>query len=234
MMKKARFLLAILAAVTLSACAYEPAVEPDSAETTVETSAVVETTAEVAEKSDSEESISLFEQVNEPFVAEQDASEPPEASVEAQSEGTSEASQPPAAESPSEAPAETNHENQPPEAPVVTEPVSTPEPEIPAEPIATPEPTPEVTPEPQPTAPPFDVSAYVSYAKNYGSGIGLSLDSSATACWDDPITANAGCLYLERDIRDRLDWYSASGFTAFWVWSVDAGGGSFQIFIGYA
>lgn len=82
--------------------------------------------------------------------------------------------------------------------------------------------------------PSFDVSRYICYGKSYGAGIGLALDSSAVSCWDDPITANASCIYLERDIRDRLDWYLASGYTAFWVWSADLGGGSYQIYIGYA
>lgn len=111
--------------------------------------------------------------------------------------------------------------------PVVAEPSET-------EPTIT-NPSSEMVPEtataPEPS---FDVSTYVSYAKSYGQGIGLTLDSSAVSCWDDPITANASCIYLERDIRDRLDWYQASGYTAFWVWSVDNGGDNYQIYIGYA
>ena len=86
----------------------------------------------------------------------------------------------------------------------------------------------------QPPAPSFDVNAYVAYAQSYGQGIGLSLDSTATACWDDPLHANAGCTYLERDLKDRLDWYQASGFTEFWVWSENIGNGAYQIYIGYA
>lgn len=97
------------------------------------------------------------------------------------------------------------------------------------EPIA--EPVTEAKPVSKPA---FDVNRYVSYAKSYGSGLGLKLDSTAVSCWDDPITANASCIYLERDIRDRLDWYPAHGFKTFWVWSVDNGGGNYQIFIGYA
>ncbi len=98
------------------------------------------------------------------------------------------------------------------------------EPPVPTEP-----PTPT-----EPPAPTFDVSSYVGFAQSYGQGIGLSLDSTATACWDDPLTANSGCVYLERDLRDRLDWYAASGFTAFCVWAEDAGGGNYLIYIGYA
>lgn len=86
----------------------------------------------------------------------------------------------------------------------------------------------------QPELPIFDVSAYVQAAKDYGAQIGLALDSTATACWDDPLTANAGCLYLTRDLQDRLDWYKQSGFTAFWVWSEQIAGEEYLIYIGYA
>lgn len=85
-------------------------------------------------------------------------------------------------------------------------------------------------------APAFDVSTYVQFAVDYGTSdeVGLVLDSTATACWDDPLTANARSLYLERDLQDRLDWYKASGFTAFWVWAEQTGDGEYLIYIGYA
>lgn len=47
--------------------------------------------------------------------------------------------------------------------------------------------------EPKPTEPhkqTFDVSPYVSYAKEYAVSIGLSLDITATECWDNPILAS--------------------------------------------
>lgn len=83
-------------------------------------------------------------------------------------------------------------------------------------------------------APAFDVSPYVQSAKEYGAGIGLTPDSTATACWDDPLTANAHSRYLERDLRNRLDWYKVSGFTAFWIWAEQTGDGEYLIYIGYA
>lgn len=96
-----------------------------------------------------------------------------------------------------------------------------------------PEPTP--TPEPNPIpVPAFDVSACVQNAMRYGNSIGLAPDSTATACWDNPATANAQSLYIERDLCDRLDWYKASGFTAFWVWAEQTGDGSYLVYIGYA
>lgn len=110
-------------------------------------------------------------------------------------------------------------------------PIPTPEPTPAPTPEATPKPTPEPT---EPPAPAFDVSSYVEYAKSYGQSVGLSLDSTATGCWDNPINANAGCKYLERDIQDLLDWYAADGHTAFWVWAENLGGGEYLIYIGYA
>ena len=80
----------------------------------------------------------------------------------------------------------------------------------------------------------FDISAYVEYAKNYAVEKGLKLDSTAVSCWDDPISANADSKYLERDIRDRLDWYCVSGYSSVWAWSVDEGNGQYSIYIGYA
>ena len=86
----------------------------------------------------------------------------------------------------------------------------------------------------QTDSPVFDVSAYVQFAKDYGTQAGLALDSSATDCWDDPLTANAGCRSLERDLKDRLDWYQQSGFKAFWVWAEQVAEGEYLIYIGYA
>ena len=115
----------------------------------------------------------------------------------------------------------------------VSQPEETPEPIEPSKPPASESSETEV-PSVEPETPALDVSTYVQTAKDYGTQIGLALDSTATACWDDPITANAGCRYLERDIRDALDWYKQSGYTAFWVWTEQAGNGEYLIYIGYA
>ena len=108
------------------------------------------------------------------------------------------------------------------------EPALQPAPEPPA-------PAPEPTPAPAPApAPAFDVSAYVQNAMNYGVSIGLTLNSNATACWDNPTTANERTIYVERDLRDLLDWYKESGFTSFWVWAEADGNGGYLVYIGYA
>ena len=77
--------------------------------------------------------------------------------------------------------------------------------------------------EPKPTEPPkqtFDVSPYVSYAKEYAVSIGLSLDSTATECWDNPISANPNRSGIKSDIESRLNRYKNSeGFTAVWIWT---------------
>lgn len=81
----------------------------------------------------------------------------------------------------------------------------------------------------------FDVSYYVSYAKNYAKSIGLNLDNSCTDCWDNPINANANCSNIERDIKSRLNRYkNVEGFTDVWIWAESTGNGNYDIYIGYA
>ncbi len=48
-----------------------------------------------------------------------------------------------------------------------------------------------------------------------------------------PLTVNAGCLYLERNLKDRLDWYKQNGFTAFGVWAEQVIAGAYLVYIGY-
>ena len=100
------------------------------------------------------------------------------------------------------------------------------EPSIPA--ITEPEPT----SEPEPT---FDIDCWISYAKSTAVSLGLTLDSSATDCWDNPITAKPICIYLERDISSRLNRYAKDGeITAVWIWYECVGTSSYLIYIGYA
>ena len=232
MKRKVLLLLAIIAAVSLSACTNNPASTIDN--TGAETEASTVSTDESRSADDASGSTELqtasSEQVKEPSETESVVNKSTELSeAEARSEQTAVASPPSVPES-SETPRPSAEETKP--ETTTAPPVSTePEPSPTAPPVI---PSPEPTPEPQPTEPAFDVSRYVSYAKSYGAGIGLALDSSATGCWDTPIEAHTGCTYLERDIRDCLDWYAASGYTAFWVWSVDVGGGNYEIYIGYA
>lgn len=77
-------------------------------------------------------------------------------------------------------------------------------------------------------------SPYVSYAKEYAVSIGLSLDSTATECWDNPISANPNRSGIKSDIESRLNRYKNSeGFTAVWIWTEKLSDTEYNIYIGY-
>lgn len=100
------------------------------------------------------------------------------------------------------------------------------EPSVPA--ITEPEPAPE-------TEPAFDIEHWISYAKSTAVSLGLTLENSATECWDNPITADQGCIYLERDINSRLKRYAEDeSITDICIWYECIGTGSYLIYIGYA
>lgn len=113
------------------------------------------------------------------------------------------------------------------EAPKATE-VPT-EPDPPAPPVET-EPEPE--PEPEPT---FDINYWISYAQGVAVSKGLTLESTAVDCWDNPITANPDCIYLERDINSRMSRYAKDeDITDVWIWYECVGTNSYLIYVGYA
>ena len=86
--------------------------------------------------------------------------------------------------------------------------------------------------EPEPA---FDIDYWISYARSTATGLGLEFDSSAVVCWDDPITANPDCIYLERDITARLSRYARDeDVTAVWIWYESVGTNMYLIYIGYA
>ena len=117
-------------------------------------------------------------------------------------------------------------------APPETEPPAPPATEAP-KPAEQPQPT--EPPTQEPTAPAFDISYWISFAKSYAESVGLTLNSEAVYCWDNPIDADAGCIYLERDIQSRLNRYAADAdITDVWVWYETVSAGSYLIYIGYA
>ena len=90
-------------------------------------------------------------------------------------------------------------------------------------------------PKQESTEPAFDISYWISFAKSYAESVGLTLNSEAVYCWDNPIDADAGCIYLERDIQSRLNRYAADAdITDVWVWYESVSAGSYLIYIGYA
>jgi len=94
------------------------------------------------------------------------------------------------------------------------------------------------TPSESVTEPPkaeFDVNYWVSFARSYALQIGLEIDETAVDCWDNPTTANADCIYLERDLTHRLDRYNRDDdITAVNIWAESFGNGSYLIYIAYA
>ena len=121
-----------------------------------------------------------------------------------------------------------------------------------AEPPATPKPPAETVKEDKPTelsetveTPPesvteppkaeFDVNYWVGFARSYALQIGLEIDPTAVDCWDNPTTANADCIYLERDLTHRLDRYKRDDdITAVNIWAESLGNGNYLIYIAYA
>ena len=124
--------------------------------------------------------------------------------------------------------------------PTVSSPTETTQPKA-SEPEPSEEPAETQPQEPEPpaaeelTEPAFDIQTWIDYAKAYAESIGLRMESSAVDCWDNPIDADADCIYLERDICSRLNRYAADEtITDVWVWYEAVGANSYLIYIGYA
>ena len=81
----------------------------------------------------------------------------------------------------------------------------------------------------------FDISYWISYAQNYAQSIGLTLDETATECWDNPISANASSKNTCADIESRLNRYkNVEGFTSVWIWAEKISDTQYEFYIGYA
>ena len=81
----------------------------------------------------------------------------------------------------------------------------------------------------------FDKSYWISYAQDYAQSIGLTLDETATECWDNPISANANNKNIGDDIESRLNRYkNVDGFTSVWIWAEKISDTQYELYIGYA
>ena len=81
----------------------------------------------------------------------------------------------------------------------------------------------------------FDINYWISYAQNYAQSIGLTLDETATECWDNPISANANNKNIGADIESRLNRYkNVDGFTSVWIWAELISDTQYEFYIGYA
>ena len=81
----------------------------------------------------------------------------------------------------------------------------------------------------------FDINYWISYAQNYAQSIGLTLDETATECWDNPISANANNENIGTDIEGRLNRYkNIEGFTFVWIWAEKISYAQNELYIVYA
>jgi hypothetical protein len=86
----------------------------------------------------------------------------------------------------------------------------------------------------QTTAAAFDINYWVQYAKDYALSIGMTLDETATACWDTPITAYPNSDAIIREVKSTITWYQRSGYTSIWAWSEKLSNGKYNLYIGYS
>ena len=219
-MKKNLMLCALLLSVLLSGCAAEP-LQGQAAANTTEAPTLQEGTPASFEPVSTEP--------NAPTEAPAEAADPEActSNEDKHESGPAISSEPVSAPTESDAPA-SEEAKQPPVLPEKPEKTESPkeEPSVPA--ITEPEPTPE-------TEPAFDIEHWISYAKSTAVSLGLTLDSSATDCWDNPISAEQGCIYLERDINSRLKRYAEDkSITDVWIWYECVGTDKYLIYIGYA
>ena len=215
-MKKLLMLCALLLSVLLSGCAAEPLQgqtagntpkAPTPQEGTPASFEPVSTDSSAPAKAPTEAADPVACTSNEDKRESGPAisSEPVSAPTESNAPASEEAKQPPVLP---EKPKETESPTEEPSVPAITE------------------------PEPEPA---FDIEHWISYAKSTAVSLGLTLDSSATDCWDNPITAKPTCIYLERDISSRLNRYAKDEeITAVWIWYECVGTSSYLIYIGYA
>lgn len=97
------------------------------------------------------------------------------------------------------------------------------------------QPQPTESPKQESTEPAFDIGYWIGFAKSYAESVGLTLNSEAVFCWDNPIAAGSQCKYTERDIKGYLNRYAKDpDITDVWFWYEQTGTGSFEVYIGYA
>ena len=215
-MKKLLILCALLLAALLSGCAAEPSQGQTAGHTSKAPTPQEETPASFepvsTEPNAPTEAVDPADSMPNEDKHESGpaiSSEPVSAPTESNAPASEEAKQPPVLP---EKPEETESPTEEPSAPATTEPEPAPEP-----------------------VPAFDIDYWISYAKCTAVSLGLTLENSATECWDNPITVDQGCIYLERDINSRLKRYAEDeSITDICIWYECIGTGSYLIYIGYA
>lgn len=243
MKKHIRFLAAALLVLSLSACTnVEKSEVPENNPAQMANSDVLEleqrdvdekvASSEKAFSSESKKAVVSSKAPAAPTVSPNPTLKPAEKSKKAQQDSPAARSTEPPNQSSTEPP-KVQEKVQATVPPASSTPAPTPVP-TPEPPAPTPAP-PEPTPEPVVEEPAFDIGYWVGYAQSYAAGVGLTLESSAVDCWDNPIPAGAHCTNIGGDIQSRLNRYANDpDVTDVWIWYESAGGGSYNIYIGYA
>ena len=81
----------------------------------------------------------------------------------------------------------------------------------------------------------MNIDYYIGYATKYAKSIGLTIDTSATECWDNPICVTTKTTNAESNISSRLDRYkNIEGFTSVCIRHEKVEKNDYNIYIGYA
>ena len=210
-------IIILLLALLMSACsAVKPSeilssmqTEPTAEPTVTETAAPEKTTEPTPKETEPVIETSKEKTTESPVTEHPEQKPAPEITTDTITETTAEPPTTP------KTPAETFKENRPTELPETVE-----------------------TPSESVTEPPkaeFDVNYWISFARSYALQIGLEIDPTAVDCWDNPTTANADCIYLERDLTHRLDRYNRDDdITAVNIWAESLENENYLIYIAYA
>lgn len=230
-MKRYALLLAGLTLISLAGCGkQEPPMTITENPSSVGTSADVTSAAEPSEDIPASPSAPAESENPAESVPENQAEETEPPAEPSGKEDAAESKQPARAEEKTNPVSSTP----PPKEPETQKPTPAPT-QPPAEEPPQSEPPQETAPSEEPTVPDFNIQTWIDYAKTYAVSVGLRLESSAVDCWDNPITAGAHSLYLERDIESRLNRYSKDeDITDVWIWAEERSDGSYDLFIGYA
>ena len=237
-MRKTLIIIAVALVLCLCGCSEVPQVSDIPTEPSQSESLPIKDSEEISQETDAPQSSVNIDTPEESGIASEttvsDVKETesiPQSKEETRATGDSVTTSPFEPVKPSSEPAETKA---PETAPVTEKPKETEAPKTTEVPKETEPPAPLVEPEPEPE-PSFDINYWISYAQGVAVSKGLTLESSAVDCWDNPITANPDCIYLERDINSRMSRYAKDeDITDVWIWYECIGANKYLIYIGYA
>ncbi len=237
-MRKTLMIITAALILSLCGCPSAPQISDTPTEPTVSETLPIKNSEEISQETDapqssvdidSPEESGIASETTVPDVKETESTPQPKEGTRVTGDSVTTSSFEPV--KPSSEPAETKA---PETAPVTEKPKETEAPKTTEVPKETEPPAPPVEPEPEPE-PSFDINYWISYAQGVAVSKGLTLESSAVDCWDNPITANPDCIYLERDINSRMSRYAKDeDITDVWIWYECVGTNSYLIYVGYA